>query len=245
MDLQALIDQAVGLWTEAREIWLSGGWAMIAISVIALVMFSVGMGLHFKLRAKGFQRVPESTWRRWIDRRLEREGVIGDLMDEVADTESIEGMSLGFDELRTTEIVPLDRDLRVMKTCVSAAPLVGLLGTVTGMLSTFGALATGGGGDKTMGMVAKGISEALITTETGLVIALPGLFFHSMLLRGLERYKSFLAHLETSCSQLLHRRVRDSYKEDIKQAARAEVARKLRARLEQHGDLVSSLTERS
>ena len=54
MDLQALIDQAVGLWTEAREIWLSGGWAMIAISVIALVMFSVGMGLHFKLRAKGF-----------------------------------------------------------------------------------------------------------------------------------------------------------------------------------------------
>ena len=91
MDLQALIDQAVGLWTEAREIWLSGGWAMIAISVIALVMFSVGMGLHFKLRAKGFQRVPESTWRRWIDRRLEREGVIGDLMDEVADTESIEG----------------------------------------------------------------------------------------------------------------------------------------------------------
>jgi biopolymer transport protein ExbB len=233
MDLQALIDQALGLWGEARDIWLSGGWAMTAIAVIALVMFSVGMGLHFKLRAKGFQRVPESTWRHWLERRLEREGVIGDLLDEVADGDSIEGMTLGFDELRTTEIVPLDRDLRVMKTCVSAAPLVGLLGTVTGMLSTFGALATGGGGDKTMGMVAKGISEALITTETGLVIALPGLFFQYQLARKTEAYRAFLAHLESVCVQRLFRKQREAAAREQTQRARAEARRLLRTRLAQ------------
>ena len=233
MDLQALIDQALGLWGEARDIWLSGGWAMTAIAVIALVMFSVGMGLHFKLRAKGFQRVPESTWRHWLERRLEREGVIGDLLDEVADGDSVEGMTLGFDELRTTEIVPLDRDLRVMKTCVSAAPLVGLLGTVTGMLSTFGALATGGGGDKTMGMVAKGISEALITTETGLVIALPGLFFQYQLARKTEAYRAFLAHLESVCVQRLFRKQREAAAREQAQRARAEARRLLRTRLAQ------------
>ena len=77
-----------------------------------------------------------------------------------------------------------------MKICVSAAPLMGLLGTVTGMLATFAALASGSGGDKTMSLVAEGISEALITTETGLVIALPGLFLQYQLTRKLETIQS-------------------------------------------------------
>jgi hypothetical protein len=82
---------------------------------------------------------------------------------------------------------------------------LGLLGTVTGMLATFGALATGSGGDKTMGLVAEGISEALVTTETGLIIALPGLFFQYQLSRQLDRYKAFLAHLEAICTQKQHK----------------------------------------
>jgi biopolymer transport protein ExbB/TolQ len=45
--------------------------------------------------------------------------------------------------LRATEVAPFERDLRVMKICVGAAPLLGLFGTVTGMLATFGALASG------------------------------------------------------------------------------------------------------
>ncbi|MDQ7087725.1 MAG: MotA/TolQ/ExbB proton channel family protein [Acidobacteriota bacterium] len=78
--------------------------------------------------------------------------------------------------MQLSRLAPFERDLRFMKRCVSSAPLLGLLGTVTGMLTTFAALASGSGGEKTMSMIAGGISEALITTETGLVIALPGLF---------------------------------------------------------------------
>jgi biopolymer transport protein ExbB len=58
-----------------------------------------------------------------------------------------------------------------------------------------------------MGMIAKGISEALITTETGLVVALPGLFFRYQLVRKHERYKAFLAHLETVCTQKLYKKL--------------------------------------
>jgi biopolymer transport protein ExbB len=76
------------------------------------------------------------------------------------------------------------------------------------MLTTFGALASGSGGEKTMGMIAKGISEALITTETGLVIALPGLLFQHQLARHHEQYKAFLAHLETVCTQNLYKKLR-------------------------------------
>jgi biopolymer transport protein ExbB len=59
-----------------------------------------------------------------------------------------------------------------------------------------------------MGLVAEGISEALVTTETGLIIALPGLFFQYHLARKLERYKVFLAHLETICTQKVYKPAR-------------------------------------
>lgn len=206
--VEQALDGLRGLWTEATGIWLAGGWAMIAIAVTALVMFALGMSVWLRLRGKGFLSVPERTWRRWIDHRIERQGPIGELLDFVTRADGIEDATVLFEQLEATELRPFERDLRVMKICVSAAPLLGLLGTVTGMLATFGALATGSGGDQTMGLVAKGISEALITTETGLVIALPGLFFQYQLVRQHDRYKAFLAHLESVCAQTLFKKLR-------------------------------------
>jgi biopolymer transport protein ExbB len=202
-------DQSIAnLWQQAAEIWLSGGWGMMALAANALVLFALGTHLYLKLHEKGFQSVPETTWRHWINHSNERRGPIGEMLDFVIGSSSIKETGILFEELRTTEIVPFERDLRVMKICVSSAPLLGLLGTVTGMLATFGALASGSGGEKTMSMIAGGISEALITTETGLIIALPGLFFQYQLSRQHERYKAFLAHLETVCTQKLYKKLR-------------------------------------
>jgi len=205
--LGALIDKLHALWAQALGIWLAGGWAMAGIAVIALVMFGLGMHVHLKLRAKGvrLKTMREQTWRRWIEHPRERRGPLGNLVHAAMHQTSHEQLAAFFEELRTTDMAPFARDLRVMKICVTAAPLVGLLGTVTGMLATFGALASGSSGDKTMGQVAEGISEALITTETGLVIALPGLFFNYQLLRKHERYQAFLKYLETVCSQIIYR----------------------------------------
>jgi biopolymer transport protein ExbB len=206
--VDAVIEQAYALWEQAAAIWLSGGWAMIAIAVNALVMFALGVHVFLKLRQKGFLSVREKTWRRWIRHPAERRGPIGELLDALAGAPSLKDLTASFEELRATEVAPFERDLRVMKICVGTAPLLGLLGTVTGMLATFGALSSGAGGEKTMGLVAEGISEALITTETGLVIALPGLFFQYQMARKHERYKAFLARLETACAQDLYKRLR-------------------------------------
>jgi biopolymer transport protein ExbB len=195
------------MWDEAMAIWLSGGWAMIAIATIALVMFGLGIQIFLRLSGKGFTSVREKTWRHWIDHPDERKGPIGRLLDFVTGGQTLGDTAAFFEELHATEVAPFERDLRVMKICVGAAPLLGLLGTVTGMLTTFSALASGAGGEKTMALVAGGISEALITTETGLVVALPGLFFQYQLARKHERYKAFLAHLETVCTQKLYKQL--------------------------------------
>lgn len=209
MGIDVDMTQLESLSSRAIEIWVSGGWAMIPIAVVAAFMFGLGLHVYLRLARRGFRSVKEKTWRHWIDNPTKRKGKIGQLLDFVTGGTSLKDTGVFFRELRATEIAPFERDLRVMKMCVSAAPLLGLLGTVTGMLATFAALGSGSGGDKTMELVASGISEALVTTETGLVIALPGLFFQYQLNRNLERYKAFLAHLETVCTQKLYFKLHD------------------------------------
>lgn len=206
--LWPILDQGGEVWNEAKAIWIAGGWGMIAIAADALVLFGLGVHVWLRFREKRFLSVPEKKWRRWIEHPEERRGPIGKLLDFVSGNSSLDATAASFQGLRSIEIAPFERDLKVMKICVGLAPLLGLFGTVTGMLATFSALSSGSGGEQTMGMIASGISVALITTETGLVIALPGLFFHYQLMRKHERYKAFLAHLESVCMQSLYRRSR-------------------------------------
>lgn len=85
----------------------------------------------------------------------------------------------------------LERGLPFLALSAAAAPLLGLLGTVTGMINTFNVITVFGTGDpKTL---AGGISEALITTEFGLIVAIPSLLLHALLSR---RLKGLLSQLE-------------------------------------------------
>ncbi len=196
------------IWRQALEIWRSGGWGMIALSIDAVIIFYLGHSIFFRIRSKGYLHVSEKKMKKWVKNPTAGRGPVGRMIAFVMEARSLKEMAILFDELHQSEISPFERDLRVMRTCVSVAPLLGLLGTVTGMLATFAALATGSGGDKTMGMVASGISEALITTETGLLIALPGIVFQYKLARENEQYKAFLAHLQTTCTQRLYKQSR-------------------------------------
>jgi biopolymer transport protein ExbB len=70
----------------------------------------------------------------------------------------------------------LERFLNSLGTIASVTPLLGLLGTVLGMIKVFAAIMSQGVGDP--GVLAGGISEALITTAAGLSVAIPSLIFH-------------------------------------------------------------------
>ncbi len=73
----------------------------------------------------------------------------------------------------------INRFLPILKILPNLATLLGLLGTVTGMIKNFMIVAQIGTGDPTA--LASGISEALITTATGLIIAIPTVFFYTLL----------------------------------------------------------------
>ncbi len=200
--------RAEALWQQALAIWIAGEWGMVAIAANAFVLFALGIHIWLKLNETGTKWLSDRRWRGWVERPETARGPIGTIISEAMSAKGIGDSALVFEGVRTTELPGFERDLKVMKICVGTAPLLGLFGTVTGMLATFNALAQGSGGEKTMGMIAKGISEALITTETGLVVALPGLFFHYYLSRGYERYKAFLARVEAACGQAHWKRVR-------------------------------------
>lgn len=85
----------------------------------------------------------------------------------------------------------LERFLNVIAVTAATAPLLGLLGTVTGIIKTFKLMKVFGAGDPKP--LISGISEALITTELGLVLAIPALVVHAMLAR---KVSGILARME-------------------------------------------------
>ncbi|HEY1792121.1 MAG TPA: MotA/TolQ/ExbB proton channel family protein [Opitutaceae bacterium] len=78
---------------------------------------------------------------------------------------------------------------------IAAAPLMGLLGTVSGMVTTFESI-SGGSAEKTMAGLARGISEVLVATESGLVVAIPALMLLHAANRSLRKYMQTLNRME-------------------------------------------------
>jgi biopolymer transport protein ExbB len=88
----------------------------------------------------------------------------------------------------------VERRIAFLNVIVVSAPLFGLLGTVGGMLLTFKAI--GVGGSSTSDIIAKGISEALVATQTGMMVAIPGFMLAHVAKRWRNEYVSFVARLE-------------------------------------------------
>lgn len=130
-------------------------------------------------------------------------------------TKIVSNMDINFDELdnshrqviesiisesileQTTE---LEKGMSLLGTVVNAAPQLGLLGTVTGMIAAFSALTRNG--TSTAKIVAGGISEALYTTAFGLIVAIPALVFYNYFNR---RIDVIVAEMERAALQFLSR----------------------------------------
>lgn len=113
--------------------------------------------------------------------------------------ESIELVEEAMYESMLTTQPKLERYLNIIAVTASVAPLLGLLGTVTGIIKTFNLMRVFGAGDPKP--LISGISEALITTELGLVLAIPALVIHALLAR---KVSGVMAHIEKLSVALLN-----------------------------------------
>lgn len=158
---------------ELLSLWTGGGWLMIPLALLSAFIYYSISDLYLSLKNQQFHKMDPDLWGHWVDKPDEAEGQIKELLTYVwKDQPTMDQIRSRFEEIISSQLPYLDQRIRALMIMVSAAPLTGLLGTVTGMLSTFAGLSSSSGGNS-IDMVAGGISEALITTETGLVLAIP------------------------------------------------------------------------
>lgn len=186
------------MWEKILNIWLSGGWVMVPLAGLAVLLYATGFQLLLFLRKGNLQFGHESEWLSWIASPATADGRVGDIIRYTQDgVRTAKQMQSRFEEVRQSILASIEQRIIFLHTLVAAAPLMGLLGTVIGMLGTFAGLASGTGGGETAGNVAAGISEALITTQTGLFIALPGLFIALVVRRRKHAVEASLARIES------------------------------------------------
>ena len=179
------------------EIWLSGGWVMVPLFLLSFLLYTQAFRLVLSIMDTKLPSNEEFAWREWVLEPEKAKGKIKDIICYTQEsTQSIEYVRMRFDEIRITQLATIQQQLKFVECLVAAAPLLGLLGTVLGMLQTFLGISTSGGVE-TAAVVASGISEALVTTETGLTIALPALFMVMFIQRQTHQEEAKLARLES------------------------------------------------
>jgi biopolymer transport protein ExbB len=110
-------------------------------------------------------------------------------------------MQSAMQEVSEREVSKLYRKLEYLSFIAASAPMLGLLGTVTGMIRSFNVIAATEG-SATPSQLAGGISEALVTTCLGLIVAIPTMFFVSQFR---NRIDSYVAEAETVVERLMGR----------------------------------------
>lgn len=187
-------------------IWNAGGTLMYPLVALALLIFFTGMEIVVYLNELRGKPASDKTIEDWVNEPDHASGEIKSMIEygkaALPDQRDVINR---FSEVRNEHLTRIDRRRTMLGVFVGAAPLTGLLGTVIGMLSTFKGLAISSGG-QTVNMVADGISEALITTQLGLVIAIPGY----VLMMLIEKRQNALDTIITRIEACVARKAREA-----------------------------------
>lgn len=171
---------------------------MYMLGGVACILYATAFaGLAF-VNKGNLNEKDAHRWQQWIEDPDSAEGRMGEAMRYALHGPRLSIKTVGrrFDEIRLNVLSAVDRRLLVLNTLVAAAPLAGLLGTVMGMLAMFAGLSQGKG-PAGMQRVAEGMQQALITTQTGLTIALPGLFIALIIKSKRNRIHAALVRVES------------------------------------------------
>lgn len=203
--LELLLDPA-RLLAELADTFAAGGFVMPPLAVGTLLLWYV-LGVRAATLDRGDVRsLPDLlAWHRERALRGEEVSVHGIVATAVARASRYmavphrprarQSLHKRMDELFADLEADMNRGRALVHSVVVVAPLLGLLGTVTGMVETFDSLAemalfSQGGG------VAGGIAQALLTTQVGLVVAIPGIFADRLLQRKQRRLQAELDELK-------------------------------------------------
>lgn len=175
-----------------------GGWVMVPLALCSLVGLAVVIERAFALRRhrvldpRILRLVVEYDGSSAADAAIHvcrrSRGPFARVIEEIlkvrhlTDAQVLEVMNV----TGRTQVGQMERGLTVLEIVASISPLLGLLGTVLGMVSIFNAITEAGIGNPQV--LSSGISEALITTVTGLVIAIPALAFYSWFSRRIDDF---------------------------------------------------------
>jgi biopolymer transport protein ExbB len=196
------------------EIIKSGGWMMLPIILCSIGAMGIIIERFWSLQKKKILP-PELVPQVW---KLFREKKLDDVILRRLKTSSPLGCILSaglanshhgravmkecIEESGRKVVHDLELYLNTLGTIAAITPLLGLLGTVFGMIQVFSAITTVGVGDPTV--LAGGISVALITTAAGLTVAIPSLIFHRYFERLVDEYVVYMEEEALKLIDILH-----------------------------------------
>ncbi len=192
------------------EILLKGGWLMLPIVLCSVIATAICIERSWALRAEKLapSRLLGDVWA-WLKNneldpaRLEKlasDSALGSIMAAGLNNakHGREIMKESIQEVASQVVHDMERYLNTLGTIAAITPLLGLLGTVIGMIKVFGEIMQYGTGNA--GVLAGGISEALITTAAGLAVAIPTLIAHRHFSRKVD---SLVVHMEQQTVKLV------------------------------------------
>lgn len=168
----ALLTEKPDLWERVQQGRLVG-YVIILIGAIGLLI-ALERGLHLVLMGRRIHKQIQTA-------EPDTKNPLGRVMAVYRDNRglSLQTLEMKMDESILRDSSRLQRGLPTVKILAAIAPLLGLLGTVVGLIETFQSITLFGAGDPAL--MAGGISQALVTTVLGLIAAIPLILLHSML----------------------------------------------------------------
>lgn len=151
-----------------------GGWIGYIILILGAIGVLVALFQFLFLSKTGLGVAKQQK-----QTELSQKNPLGRILSVYSDklAQDVETLSLKLDEAILREMPKLERGLMTLAILAAIAPMLGLLGTVSGMIETFQSITLFGTGDPKL--MSGGISQALVTTELGLAVAIPLLLIHS------------------------------------------------------------------
>ncbi len=178
------------------ELVQAGGWLMYPILLSSVIAFAIIAERLWTLQRKKVipEKLMPAIWKLLRDNQLTEQHIVeieqGSPLGKVLAAGLVnrhlsrEVVRESIEETGRFVAHDLERFINTLGTIANIAPLLGLLGTVIGMIKVFTAITTVGVGDPTL--LAGGISEALITTAAGLSVAIPAVIFYRYLKRRID-----------------------------------------------------------